>query len=70
MIDPDFEELYTTSSEVDDDELIKVHHNKIALDKLQDDLQAVFDGTTEQVTAIINEFLVGNMPWLSGEQED
>jgi hypothetical protein len=40
------------------------------LDKLQDDLQAVFDGTTEQVTAIINEFLVGNMPWLSGEQED
>ena len=70
MTEPNFEELYTTSHEVDDDELIMVHHNKIALDKLQDDLQAVFDGSAEQISLIINEFIVGNLPWLSGEQQD
>ena len=70
MTEPNFEELYTTSQEIDDDELIMVHHNKIALDKLQDDLQAVFDGSAEQISLIINEFIVGNLPWLSGEQQD
>jgi len=70
MTEPNFEELYSTPYEVDDDELIMVHHNKIALDKLQDDLQAVFDGSAEQISLIINEFIVGNLPWLSGEQQD
>ena len=70
MTEPNFEELYSTTYEVDDDELIMVHHNKIALDKLQDDLQAVFDGSAEQISLIINEFIVGNLPWLSGEQQD
>lgn len=70
MTEPNFEELYSTPYEVADDELIMVHHNKIALDKLQDDLQAVFDGSAEQISLIISEFLVGNLPWLSGEQQD
>jgi hypothetical protein len=58
------------TEDMTNDELIRVHHNKIALDKLQDDLQAVFDGSAEQISLIINEFIVGNLPWLSGEQQD